>query len=86
MRDMSRREAMETILLASAGLTVTTLTNAEAQTPAAPKVFAGQHKPTPLPFNPTRLKGISEKLIQSHWEITTAARSTRSMPSSSGWR
>ena len=68
MRDISRREAMETMLLASAGLTLATLTNAEAQTPAAPKAFAGQHKPRPLPFDPTRLKGISEKLIKSHWE------------------
>src|SRR4030095_1036728 len=68
MRDISRREAMETMLLASAGLTLTTLTNAEAQTPVAPKAFAGQHQPKPLPFDPTRLKGISEKLIKSHWE------------------
>jgi len=59
---------METMLLASAGLTLTTLVNAEAQTVAAPKAFAGQHKPRPLPFDPTRLKGISEKLIKSHWE------------------
>src|SRR5712675_1657194 len=68
MRDISRREAMETMLLASAGLTLTTLVDAEAQTPAAPKAFAGQHQPKPLSFDPTRLKGISEKLIQSHWE------------------
>src|ERR671923_2779681 len=68
MRDISRREAMETMLLASAGLTLTTLTNAESQTPAAPNAFAGQHQPKPLPFDPTRLKGISEKLIKSHWE------------------
>ena len=68
MRDISRREAMETMLLASAGLTLTTVINAESQTPAAPKAFAGQHQPRPLPFDPTRLKGISEKLIKSHWE------------------
>ena len=68
MRDISRREAMGTMLLAGAGLTLTSLINAEAQTPAAPKAFAGQHKPRPLPFDPTRLKGISEKLIKSHWE------------------
>src|SRR6266550_4175455 len=68
MRDISRREAMETMLLASAGLTLTTVINAEAQAPAAPKAFAGQHQPRPLPFDPTKLKGISEKLIKSHWE------------------
>jgi len=68
MRDISRREAMETMLLAGAGLTLTNLTNAEAQTAPVPKAFAGQHKPRPLPFDPTKLKGISEKLIKSHWE------------------
>src|SRR4029450_7416600 len=68
MRDISRREAMGTMLLAGAGLTLTNLTNAEAQTAAAPKAFVGQHKPRPLPFDPTKLKGISEKLIKSHWE------------------
>jgi superoxide dismutase, Fe-Mn family len=68
MRDMSRREAMETMLLAGAGLTLTNLTNAEAQTAPVSKAFAGQHKPRPLPFDPTKLKGISEKLIKSHWE------------------
>ncbi len=52
----------------AAVLTLTNLTDAEAQTAAAPKAFAGQHKPRPLPFDPTKLKGISEKLIRSHWE------------------
>src|ERR1051326_5765401 len=68
MRDISRREAMGTMLLASAGLALTSLTNAEAQTAPGPKTFAGQHKPRPLPFDPARLKGISEKLIRSAWE------------------
>jgi Fe-Mn family superoxide dismutase len=36
--------------------------------PAVPKVFAGQHQPKPLPFDPTKLKGLSEKLLRSHWE------------------
>ena len=52
----------------AAVLTLTNLTDAKAQTAAAPKAFAGQHKPRPLPFDPTKLKGISEKLIRSHWE------------------
>src|SRR5262245_590160 len=68
MTNISRREAVETMLLASAGLTLTSLVKAEAQTVAAPKAFVGQRKPKPLPFDPTRLKGISEKLIKSHWE------------------
>jgi Fe-Mn family superoxide dismutase len=32
------------------------------------RAFAGQHQPKPLPFDPTRLRGISEKLVRSHWE------------------
>jgi Fe-Mn family superoxide dismutase len=28
----------------------------------------GQHVPTPLPFDPKKLRGISEKMIVSHWE------------------
>jgi Fe-Mn family superoxide dismutase len=30
--------------------------------------FDYQHSPVALPFDPKSLKGISEKLIQSHWE------------------
>ena len=68
MKDIARREAMETMLLASAGLTLTSLRNVEAQTAAAPPAFAGQHQPRPLPFDPARLNGLSVKLITSHWE------------------
>jgi Fe-Mn family superoxide dismutase len=30
--------------------------------------FAGGHEPKPLPFDPARLRGLSERLIRSHWE------------------
>jgi Fe-Mn family superoxide dismutase len=30
--------------------------------------FRGQHKPRALSFDPSKLKGLSEKLIRSHWE------------------
>jgi Fe-Mn family superoxide dismutase len=39
---------------------------AGAVTPA--RAFGGQHQPRPLPFNPAKLNGLSEKLIRSHWE------------------
>ncbi|MBL8190444.1 MAG: superoxide dismutase [Acidobacteria bacterium] len=68
---ISRREAIETIALGGASLTFSNLTEAQAQTPlqaAIPNVFAGQHKTKPLPFDPAKLKGISEKLIKSHHE------------------
>lgn len=34
----------------------------------AARAFSGQHQPKPLSFNPAKLKGLSEKLIRSHWE------------------
>ena len=43
----------------------------QGQTPAAPQAaqaFRGQHQPKPLPFDPAKLKGLSERLIRSHWE------------------
>ncbi|HXG67797.1 MAG TPA: Fe-Mn family superoxide dismutase [Blastocatellia bacterium] len=32
------------------------------------RAFRGQHQPKPLSFDPAKLKGLSEKLIRSHWE------------------
>ncbi|MBI4470562.1 MAG: superoxide dismutase [Acidobacteria bacterium] len=41
----------------------------QASQPASKSMaFSGRHQPKPLPFDPARLKGISEKLIRSHWE------------------
>ncbi len=39
-----------------------------ADTGGANTAFGYQHAPVPLPFDVKSLKGISEKLIQSHWE------------------
>ncbi|QSA96436.1 superoxide dismutase [Methylococcus sp. EFPC2] len=36
--------------------------------PALQSAFATLHQPKPLPFDPAKLDGISEKLIKSHWE------------------
>lgn len=33
-----------------------------------PSVFKANHEIKPLPFDPSKLDGISEKLIRSHWE------------------
>ena len=69
MSDLSRRDAM---LAAAAGAATVSLAaaapalgQAEAARPAA---FAGLHQPKPLRFDPTKLTGLSEKLIRSHWE------------------
>ena len=68
--NISRRAAMETIITAGAGLSLAAVTDAEAQTtaPASMRAFSGQHQPKPLPFDPAKLKGLSEKLIRSHHE------------------
>jgi Fe-Mn family superoxide dismutase len=40
----------------------------ETQTTETARAFRGQHQPKPLPFDPAKLKGLSERLIRSHWE------------------
>ena len=42
--------------------------NGIAQTEAPIMAFRGAHQPRPLPFDAAKLRGISEKLIKSHWE------------------
>ncbi len=65
----SRREALAALVGGSAGLLLADTDAVFAQQPAAlPKVFAGQHQVKPLPFDAAKLKGISEKMIRSHWE------------------
>jgi superoxide dismutase, Fe-Mn family len=77
MSNISRREAIETMTLGSVGLSLASLVTADAETPGQIpavgsqeklKVFAGQHQPKPLPFDPAKLNGLSERLIKSHWE------------------
>ena len=65
MSELNRREAM---LVAGAGaIALAASGTVQAQTTAAP-AFAGQHQPKPLKFDPTKLNGLSEKLITSHWQ------------------
>jgi Fe-Mn family superoxide dismutase len=70
MKDISRRKAIGAIAAGGAGLALSSL-SAEAQTAnaaQAARAFRGQHQPKPLSFDPAKLKGLSEKLIRSHWE------------------
>jgi len=70
MSDATRREFIQASaaisLLASAALPqrLEAAEESKMTTPA----FGYQHSPVPLPFDAKSLKGISEKLIQSHWE------------------
>jgi Fe-Mn family superoxide dismutase len=69
---MTRRELMGVVaagssmaLLARGGVALA----AEAESKGAAKAGgAGRHAPVPLPFDAKKLRGISEKLIASHWE------------------
>ena len=69
MSKISRREAITGIL--ATGATVLSLSdNSLAQTTqeVVADAFRGTHQPKPLPFDPAKLTGISEKLIKSHHE------------------
>lgn len=71
MNKITRREALTGILATGAAtLAASGGVNAEGilQTETLAPSFAGKHIPKPLPFDPTKLTGISEKLIRSHHE------------------
>jgi Fe-Mn family superoxide dismutase len=67
--DTTRREFVQftglALLATSAGGSATA-----APAPAAPAApaFENSRTPVPLPFDPRSLKGLSERLLQSHWE------------------
>jgi Fe-Mn family superoxide dismutase len=70
MTDTTRREFVRAAGLAF--LTATASSSAVAAVDGSPVVrtpaFDDAHAPAPLPFDPRRLKGLSERLVQSHWE------------------
>src|ERR1041385_1867988 len=74
MDSMNRRDALGRIALGgAASMLLTSSEGALAQASAAPQAatalppaYAGKHDIVPLPFNPTKLRGISEKMIVSH--------------------
>lgn len=67
MNKLTRRKAIGGILATGAGVLALNETS-RAQTEVSALVFQGRHQIKPLPFDATKLKGISEKLIKSHWE------------------
>ena len=70
MQELSRRDSLKVLSAGVASLSLTAFASkdASAQEGAAAPAFRGQHKPKPLSFDPSKLKGLSEKLIRSHWE------------------
>jgi superoxide dismutase, Fe-Mn family len=69
MSEVTRRDAL---IAAGAGAAVASIAaagSALAQgAPSPVPAFAGQHQPKPLRFDPARLTGLSQRLVQSHWE------------------
>jgi Fe-Mn family superoxide dismutase len=70
MSDTSRREFIQVGAAATLLATAASSQRLEAagETKMTTTAFGYQHSPVPLPFDAKSLKGISEKLIQSHWE------------------
>jgi Fe-Mn family superoxide dismutase len=70
MKDSSRRAFLQataaTSMMSAAGIAHTVDAAEEAKMNS--KALEYQHSPLALPFDAKTLKGISEKLIQSHWE------------------
>src|SRR5688500_5876085 len=66
----SRRDAMvagAAVLAAPLGVALAQ-SGASASEAGAPRVAPGQHQIVPLPFDPKKLKGLSERLLVSHHE------------------
>lgn len=64
----SRRSFMQSALAAPLFAAATTADAAAVVTASPGSAFELQRSAVPLPFDPKSLKGLSEKLIQSHWE------------------
>jgi Fe-Mn family superoxide dismutase len=65
-KEQTRRTMMTGATVAAAALAVTALpTLVRAQTPGVPKV---EYTPKKLPFDPSKVKGLSEKILTSHYE------------------
>jgi Fe-Mn family superoxide dismutase len=69
MTKISRRAALAGMATAASAILIGD-SDADAQTAQSPaaEAFRGQHQVRPLPFDPAKLTGISEKLIRSHHE------------------
>ena len=71
MTSATRRDFLQVSAAASiatAGAIESTASAAEKPSMTTNKAFEYQHSPKPLPFEVKSLKGLSEKLLQSHWE------------------
>ena len=68
MKKLTRREAVRNLAVAGLGLVGVTKASPVLEPQSLPLAFAGTHQPKPLPFEPAKLRGLSEKLVRSHHE------------------
>ena len=69
MKMYSRREMIRgAAAVAAAPVVISALAPGMAVAQQASVVFAASHAPKPLPYAAGALKGLSERLMQSHWE------------------
>lgn len=73
--ELTRREAILTLITGASVTALIDITAAEGGTTtmadttmALAPAYRGSHEPKPLPFDPAKLRGFSEKLIRSHHE------------------
>jgi Fe-Mn family superoxide dismutase len=68
MSTMSRRDFVEGIAAGAAVAAVLATQEVGAQAAAIPGAFGAEHQPRPLPFAAGSMEGLSEQLIDSHWQ------------------
>ena len=72
MEQITRRAATNLLGLAATSAAFAAKTGAAGAADVASGMplpaFAGKHEPKPLPFEASKLRGLSEKLITSHWQ------------------
>lgn len=71
MTDATRRDALAILGAGAAGVMVSSVAGAQAMNAKQPEIrgsLSAGREPKPLPFDPAKLNGLSEKLIRSHWE------------------
>lgn len=68
MKKLTRRQAIDAAITGGVGLGMAPTSLFAAGSAQTVKAHAGRHEPKPLPFDPAKLNGISERIIRSHWE------------------
>lgn len=68
MDELSRRSVLGAIGTGAALASSSDALAVAIAQPASASGPGGRHRPVPLPFDPARLQGLSERLITSHWQ------------------